>query len=269
MFGRNKVRKLFSPPAHLRPLHTVQLTRRANVDGPAAPLSLIKANGVDFTKRTLVSLEKQKEHGVGGVRWDVVALLDESYSMDRLFSDGTVQAVTEAALAWTAGVDADGMAPVGAFANGHKWHGEIDLTNVMGIVQREGWYTWGGTDLTASLREILKLAPQVTNPMYLFIVTDGCPNDQKSAIDLIAQLSQYPVFIKFLLVGNDPRGKEFLEYVDDLEQHEPGRRLFDNVDTQHIANPSKVRDHAFFANAMTEETGSALAGMKSVGLVTE
>jgi hypothetical protein len=267
MFGRK--RKTFVPAANLKPLHTVRLERRANVDQPAANVSLIKANGVDFEKRVTVSLQKQKEHGVGGLRWDVVALLDESGSMGHLFRDGTVQRVTEAALAWTAGVDADGMAPVGAFGSHHIWHGEVNLTNVMGVVDREGWNAWGSTNLTSSLDALLELAPQVTNPMYAFIVTDGSPDNKQTAIDRIAQLSQYPVFVKILLVGNDPWGKNFVEYLDDLEDHEPGRRLFDNVDAQHIADPRKVNDHVFFANAMTEETASAIEGMKAAGLATE
>jgi hypothetical protein len=265
-WGR-KAKKVFTPALNLAPQKQIKLTYRQDISKPAASVDLIKANSVNFQKRVAVSLQKQTEKGTGGLAWDVVALLDESYSMSNLFANGTVQEVTEAALAWTAGVDADGMAPVGGFANGHKWHGEVDLTNVTGIVQREGWTVWGGTDLTAGLRDAFEVAKGATNPVYLFIVTDGAPNDQRSATNLIKEMSQYPIFVKILLVGNDPNGKKFVEYLDNLEDHEPNGRLFDNVDAQHIADPSKVKDIAFFAEAMTEETDSAIEGMKTAGLV--
>jgi hypothetical protein len=256
--------KNFVPAANLSPKKTVTLTKIQS-GKPAANVSLIKQNGVSFEKKVESAVKLQKNLGVD-TRFDVIALIDESGSMGGLFRDGTVQAVTERALAWTAGVDADGMAPVGGFASGFKWHGEVDLTNVMGIVDREGWHTWGSTDLTAGLKAAFEIAKQADNPVYLFVVTDGSPDDRASAVRIIKEMSQYPIFIKFLLVGNDRWGKEFLEYVDDLEQHEPGGRLFDNVDTQHIQNASRVSDDDF-NKAMTEEVASSIDAMRQVGLV--
>lgn len=259
-----KAKAQFVPAANLAPLKSVTLSY--NTPGvPAANVSLIKANGVSFEKKVQSAVNMQKALGVGGLRWDVIALLDESYSMDRLFANGTVQTVTERALAWTAGVDADGMAPVGGFAAGFKWHGEVDLTNVMGIVNSEGWGTWGGTDLTSGLREALDVAKQATNPVFMFIVTDGAPNDRQSAVKLIKEMSQYPIFVKILLVGNDSGGKNFVEYLDDLEKHEPAGRLFDNVDAQHIVDPTGVSDDDF-NKAMTEELADAIQSMKALGL---
>lgn len=259
-----KTRSGFRPAPNLVPKKTVTV-RYGDVNSPAASVNLIKQNGVSFEKKVTSAVNMQKKLGVGGVAWDVISLLDESYSMGGLFADGTVQEVTERALAWTAAVDSDGMAPVGGFASGFRWHGEVDLTNVRDIVRREGWGCWGSTDLTSGLQEALEVAKGATNPVYLFIVTDGAPNDQASAVSVIKEMSQYPIFVKILLVGNDPRGKAFVEYLDDLEQHEPGGRLFDNVDAQHIVSPSRVSDDDF-NTAMTEELKDALDGMKAVGL---
>jgi hypothetical protein len=85
-------------------------------------------------------------------------------------------------------------------------------------------------------------------------------------IELVSQMSEYPIFIKIVLVGDDPFGKRFVDYLDDLEKHEPGRRLFDNVDTQHIRDASRVSDDDF-NKAMTEEVPSAIDAMRQVGLV--
>ncbi|WNM73731.1 hypothetical protein SEA_SOLLERTIA_171 [Streptomyces phage Sollertia] len=254
--------KSFVPAQNLSAKKTVTLTP-IQAGKPAANVSLIKQNGVSFEKKVDSAVKLQKDLGVGN-RFDVIALIDESYSMDTLFANGTVQAITERALAWTAGVDADGMAPVGGFANGFQWHGEIDLRNVMGCAS--SWRPWGGTDLAAGLREAFEVAKAADNPVYLFVVTDGSPNDRNAVVRLVKQMSEYPIFIKFLLVGNDQRGKQFLEYLDDLEQHEGPSRLFDNVDTQHIKDVSRVSDDEF-NKAMTEEVPSAIDAMRQVGLV--
>lgn len=263
-FGK-KNKPAFVPAPNLTVLKTVNLSY-SNPDAPAVSLDKVKANGISFEKKVQSAVKLQKELGVGGLRWDVIALLDESYSMEGLFRNGTVQAVTERALAWTAGVDADGMAPVGGFASDFKWHGEVSLDNVMGIVDKEEWTVWGSTNLTAGLREALEVAKGAENPVFMFIVTDGAPNDQRSAVKLIQEMSQYPIFVKILLVGNDSDGKNFVEYLDDLEQHEPAGRLFDNVDAQHIADPTRVSDDDF-NRAMTEELASAMQEMKALGLV--
>ena len=261
IFSR-KVKPAFVPAQNLSAKKTVTLTPIVSGQ-PAANVSLIKQNGVSFEKKVESAVKLQKDAGVAN-RFDVIGLIDESYSMDYLFANGTVQTISERVLAWTAGVDADGMAPVGGFANGFQWHGEIDLTNVMGCAS--GWGCWGGTDLAAGLREAFEVAKGADNPVYLFIVTDGAPNDRQAVIDLIAQMSEYPIFIKIVLVGDDPQGKKFVEYLDDLEKHEPGRRLFDNTDAQHIRDASRVSDDDF-NKAMTEEVPSAIDAMRHAGLV--
>lgn len=273
MFGRNK--PAFVPARHLSPKHTVKLRRVADVTKPAVSVDLVKKAGVSFEKKvdSAVKINLEKGGANKDVRWSVIGLLDESWSMDPFFNDGTVQEIVDRALAWCATKDADGMAPFGAFADGHIWHSEIDLTTVNNVVALEGWHTWGGTNLTASLQAILDMILDMgdgweMDPILLFIVTDGSPNDQESVKRLICQLSQYPVFIKILRVGSDPRAKVFTEYLDDMEKHSPGSRLFDNVDCPTDSLRKGMSDDKFNAD-MTEETDSALAGMKSVGLVME
>lgn len=273
MFGRNK--PAFVPATHLSPKHTVKLRRISDVTKPAVSVDLVKKAGASFEKKVNSAVKMNLEKGGSNkdVRWSVIGLLDESYSMDPFFFDGTVQEVVDRALAWCATKDADGMAPFGGFASGHVWHSEIDLTTVNNVVAREGWSTWGGTNLTASLQAILDMILDMgdgweMDPILLFIVTDGQPNDQESVKRLICELSQYPVFVKILRVGNNSGAKAFTEYLDNMEQHSPGSRLFDNVDCPEKSLYKGMPDDKFNAD-MTEETDSALAGMKSVGLVTE
>lgn len=265
----------FVPARHLSPKHTVKLRRVADVTKPAAPVSLVKAAGVSFEKKvdSAVKVNMQKGGSHADVRWSVIGLLDESYSMDPFFFDGTVQEVVDRALAWSATKDSDGMAPFGGFASDHVWHSEIDLTTVNNVVAREGWHTWGGTNLAASLQAILDMIQQMgegwdSDPILLFIVTDGMPQNQDLVKRLICELSQYPVFVKILRVGSDRGAKQFTEYLDNMEDHSPGSRLFDNVDCPDDSLYRGMSDDKFNED-MTQETDSALAGMKSVGLVSE
>ena len=150
MFGRR--RATFVPDPSLRVMKTVQV-RRGDATVAAAPVDLIKKVGVDFEKKvaSAVNLNKSAPVEARGVRWSVIGLMDESYSMSGFFRDGTVQEIVERTLAWAASVDSDGMAPFGGFADGHVWHEDVDLTNVAGLVQRSGWQPWGMTNLAASL----------------------------------------------------------------------------------------------------------------------
>jgi hypothetical protein len=272
MFKRRK--KSFVPAQHLSAKKKVQLRR--NAPGvAAAPIDLIKKVGVSFEKKveSAVKINMQKGGSHAGVRWSVIGLLDESLSMNPYFHDGTVQEITERALAWCASVDNDGQAPFGAFGSGHIWHDDVDLSSVSGIVNREGWRPWGSTNLAASLQAILDLVRQMgdnwaADPIFLFIVTDGAPDSQSEVTRLVKELSQYPVFIKILRVGNDPSAQRFTEYLDDMEDHEPGGRLIDNVDCPTESLRKGMSDDAF-NEMMTEETDNFLIAAKAAGMVTE
>jgi hypothetical protein len=272
MFARRK--PAFVPARHLSAKKTVKI-RRNDPSKPAANVDLIKKVGVDFTKRvdSAVKINMQKGGSHAGVRWSVIGLLDESGSMYPYFNDGTVQEITERALAWCASVDNDGMAPFGAFGSHHIWHEDVDLSNVAGIVNNSGWRPWGSTNLASSLQAILDMIHQMgdgwdADPILLFIVTDGSPDSQAAVKNLVCELSQYPVFIKILRVGNDPGAKAFTEFLDNMESHSPGARLVDNVDCPEDSL-TKGMSNDKFNGMMTEETDSYLIAAKAAGLVSE
>lgn len=265
-----KRRKSFVPAAHLSAKKAVQL-RRSTPGTPAAPVDLIKKVGVSFEKKveSAVNLNKNIQGDARGVRWSVIGLMDESYSMQGFFNDGTVQEIVERALAWAASVDSDGMAPFGGFADGHIWHEDVDLTNVNGIVRSRGWQPWGMTNLAASLQAILDMVHQMgdgwqMDPILLFIVTDGMPQNQAEVKRLICELSQYPVFIKILRVGNDHGAKQFVEYMDNMTEG----RLVDNVEAPDDGLWKGMPDDVFNL-AMINGLDQYVTDAKAVSLLTE
>jgi hypothetical protein len=268
MFGR-RPKPAFVPDPSLSVKKTVKI-RRNDAEKPAASVDLIKKVGVSFEKKveSAVNLNKGQVENKG-VRWSVIGLLDESGSMYGFFNDGTVQEIVERALAWAASVDNDGMAPFGAFGSHHIWHEEVDLSNVTNIVDNNGWRPWGSTNLTSSLQAILDMVQDMgdgweADPILLFIVTDGSPDDQASVKRLICELSQYPVFIKILRVGNDPGAKAFVEGLDNMTTG----RLVDNVEAPDDGLRRGMSDDKFNA-MMIHDMDKYIREATTAGLLSE
>lgn len=127
-----------------------------------------------------------------------------------------------------------------------------------------------------------ELRPIKTRQIYHFtIITDGAPygggpTPYESTInELIVRLSYAGIFIKFIFVGNDKRGKAFLDSLDDMPvarhqddladpknqkdhrkkdvAYRPGIRYIDNVDTVEFPRGLKSVSDEEFAAAMTQE----------------
>ncbi|WNN94693.1 hypothetical protein SEA_PHREDRICK_116 [Streptomyces phage Phredrick] len=269
MFGRRN-KPTFLRDNNKRVLKTVKIVQR-DPSTAAAPVDLIKKVGVSFEKKveSAVNLNKNVNGPSRGVVWNVIGLLDESYSMDPFFYDGTVQEIVDRVLAWSASVDADGLVPFGGFANSHVWHGDVDLTNVNNVVQTNNWSPWGGTNLADSLKAILDMVKEMgdnwqENPILLFIVTDGMPQNQALVKQYIQELSQYPIFIKILRVGNDPGAKAFVEDLDNMTTG----RLMDNVEAPDNGLYKGMPDDEF-NRAMINDMDKYISDAKSVGLLSE
>jgi hypothetical protein len=266
MFGRNK--PAFVVDNTKRVLKTVKVVTR-DPSTAAAPVDLIKKVGVSFEKKvaSAVNLNKNVSGPSRGVVWNVIGLLDESGSMGRFFRDGTVQEIVDRVLAWSASVDADGLVPFGAFGSHHIWHGDVDLTSVNNVVQTNGWAPWGSTNLADSLKTILELVKEMgdgwqENPILLFIVTDGMPDNQALVKKYIQELSQYPVFIKILRVGNDPGAKAFVEDLDNMVDG----RLMDNVEAPDDGLHKGMPDDEF-NKAMIHDMDKYIAEATAAGLL--
>jgi uncharacterized protein YegL len=267
MFGRRKA--AFVVDNSKQVLKSVKVVKR-DPSTAAAPVDLIKKVGVSFEKKveSAVNLNKNVAGPSRGVVWNVIGLLDESYSMDEFFYNGTVQEIVDRVLAWSASVDADGLVPFGGFATSHIWHGDVDLTTVNNVVQTNGWSPWGGTNLADSLKAILDMVKDMgdawnENPILLFIVTDGMPQNQGLVKQYIQELSQYPVLIKILRVGTDSGAKAFVEDLDNMTTG----RLVDNVEAADNGLRKGMPDDEF-NEAMIKDMDKYILEATSVGLLS-
>jgi Mg-chelatase subunit ChlD len=75
------------------------------------------------------------------------------------------------------------------------------------------------TNLTDALKEAVKKATSAKKEAVVLVYTDGCPNDQQSAMDVIDQagrtLGRPKIGFTFVQVGNDSGAARFLKTLDD------------------------------------------------------
>lgn len=223
--------------------------------------------------------------------WGVFGVVDRSGSMNNLYRDGTVQEVVQRLLGFAVIVDDDGTVPAIFFDHSIIEH-EIKLDDFHDYVNRNRIRAGGSTGLTAALEAVARAtgngdllgngggfmrrsAPKpsvrkMSTPAYVVIVTDGRPDDTRSAADLIRRLSYRGLFLKFLYVGNDRTGWQFLEGLDDDipvgVPYERGGRLVDNVDAKNVGDIKVMSDEAFY-DAMFDEVNTWLAAARQQGLI--
>lgn len=200
---------------------------------------------------------------MSGIRAQVALVLDHSGSMHSDYSNGTVQALTERFLGFALQVDIDGEVPVIPFDSRVKPTVNVDLSNFSNVVNNSIWKPndMGGTDLAAVLKEVLNMAKTTDAPLYVGIITDGEPFDRQAAKNLVIELANYPVFLKFIAVQH----VNFLQELDDLGNNE---RLLDNVDSKFYANVRNVSDEQF-AEDMADEWDSWTNAALAAGILTQ
>lgn len=234
--------------------------------------------------------------------------IDSSGSLRRAYENGSVQETTERALAWVAAVDNNGEFEAGFFdTEAHKTT-NLGLSNYKGWVQANR-PPFGGTNLYEALVRGAEMAARALNApqildliatkrfgggyktalqdlkpiktdriFHLTIITDGAPNHgprpfQEAIKELVVRLSYCGIFIKFIFVGNDQEGRDFLQFMDDMvvAKHPndpqaddvdwfPGARYIDNVDkVEFLGGMHSVTDPEF-AGAMTQELSTYVPG---------
>lgn len=218
--------------------------------GSAVSLEKVESLGkVDFTKKFTKASFALNQVGMDGVRVAGVMLLDKSGSMGADYKNGTVQKIVERALAFLANIDSDGTMPIIPFDDKTDQEVVVTLDNFDGVVNREiyknGRARMGGTNMRGPLEAVRDLAKVTNDPVFLVVVGDGSPWDAEETKEIVIELANYPVFIKFLSV----RQVDFLDELDDLGDDE---RLLDNVDAKDIFNPDSLTDLEF-ATLMADE----------------
>ncbi len=251
--------------------------------------------------------------------------IDSSYSLNHAYYDGSVQAAAERALAWAAMVDNSGGVEAGFFDSQAHPVTILSLDNYRGWVQANQ-PPFGGTNLYDAIvtgarmaakalgsnsilnlfapktfgsgykTQLEDLRPIQTDRLYhLTIITDGAPNQGPSPYreaikELIVRLSYAGIFIKFIFVGDDREGRNFLQFLDDMPvaKHQNdladegptdpragdvdwflGARYIDNVDkVEFLGGLACVSDEEF-AEAMTQELPTYVPCAVRRGLVSQ
>jgi hypothetical protein len=255
----------------LRARHSVPLVFDTS-GAPAAGLSLRKLEaagqqGLTLLKRSEVASVSLQSRKLNGIRAKTCLVVDHSQSMMRLYESGVVQCLVERVAGFNLQVDVTGTTTVLPFDSEPYTPIEVTVDNYRNVVRNRIWRPrdMGYTDLAGALEVVLGYAKSTTVPLYVPIITDGNPEGKprakQDATDIICELSQYPVFLKFLSI------KE-VDYLVDLDEDDELPRLLDNVNTQFFngrhhhpaAQPNwrpRVDDKActdeIFSDAMTEE----------------
>lgn len=227
--------------------------------------------------------------------WDVILVVDRSGSMGREYDSGHVQDAVERGLAFAVLIDDDGIVPT-IFFDDQLQEVKVSLDNFHGLLRREGISARYTTDLTAALRRVADMtgngdlfdrgggfgrrsvaSPEVRKadkPVFVIIITDGLPDNEKTATDAIRRLSYRGVFVKFIFVGTNQRGLDYLDYLDDDDNvnmpvgvpFEQGGRYIDNVDTKAFKSLGDAPDGVFF-ESMFDEVDKYLGQARTGGLL--
>jgi hypothetical protein len=253
-----------------QPAKTVSLVKDPT-GTPAVDLNKVREQHPDLAKRADKAGISLSRRNLAGVRAQACLYLDHSRSMHGDYRSGAVQTIVERALGFALQIDADGTVPVTPF-DSRLWP-TVDVTvdNHQGVVDRELWHRnkMGGTLMAPPFDHLLKEAKRAQMPLFAIVVGDGSPSDRSATTNLVIELANWPVFIKFLSV----RPVDYLQELDDLEQ-KSGRSLIgrstrkvDNVDAQDMPDPAGLSDLAF-ADKMVEEWDTWIAAATSAGILT-
>lgn len=229
---------------------TLKLNKAVSGESAVSLDEIESKGGISLRKKTEAVGISLKKKNINGIRAQVVLLLDHSGSMYSDYENGQVQLLTERFLAFGLQVDEDGTIPVIPFDFSAKSAIDVNLSNFSNIVKEKIYKPreMGTTNLTDALKELKKIVETSDSPVYCGIITDGQPDDTNSTTQLIKELSQYPVFIKFLAIQK-------VAYLQDLDDLSDSERLLDNVDSKFFGNVSSVSDEDF-ADAMADEWDS-------------
>ena len=209
-------------------------------------VSLEKKTAISLKKEEIhkISLTKQTRNGttpLNGLKARVLLAMDFSGSMNRMFKDGTVQAVLEQMLPMAMEFDDDGQMEVWLFDNEYRRLPSITLNNIENYVQREilanKWHM-GGTNYAPVMQDITRVCVETNAregklPAYVIFITDGANADKTATKQIIKEASFYPIFWKYVGIGGE--SFPFLERLDDLKD-----RNVDNADYFAVFDPSEI-----------------------------
>lgn len=241
------------------------------VQNEAAPVAFDLSKVKDRTLLAEVNAIKERlaEDDLAGIRARVIVLLDFSGSMSRDYENGNVQELIRRVLAFSMNVDTDGTIEVYRFGSDVYPVHKVDNGNYNRAARDLSKGRMGSTNLTAALAQVRRLAEESDEVIYLFVLTDGDPNDAHTAAQEYAQLANHAVFVKNIAI----RPVGFLEQVDNFNAAtapwylQPlAARPVDNCNTQFITNPGAETAETFAARA-TEEWATWFIAAQHAGIL--
>ena len=256
-------------PAPTGPARSIKLVKD-EAGAPAVDLTKIRAQGhVNLAKSAEAAGVSLQKRGLAGIRAQGIIAVDHSGSMTRDFSSGKVQTLVERGLGTVLQFDEDGSVPVIPWDSVVHRATNVTLANYLGVVDREIWRRneMGSTGLHELLKLVQKEAMTTDLPLFVCIVTDGEPDNEHKAVDMVCELSRYPVFLKFLAV----RPVEFLNYLDNMPSGPGQRRLVDNVNSKPGRDNPRLDlltcSDAEFQEAMIDEWDSWFKAATDAGIL--
>ena len=188
--------------------------------------------------KTIIDLSKKADVDLGAIKAQVVAVIDYSGSMSRMYRNGTVQDVINKLLPVGLTFDDNGSVEVFRFDDYFKQLESLDAFNYSNYVNEfmmNG--SMGCTQYAPVLKEIKKqyIGGEVTkkglfgfgkktvvvptkadtNPVFVIFITDGDNSDKRETDEIIRELSNHNCFIQFIGVGG--ASMSYLEKLDDLD----------------------------------------------------
>lgn len=159
----------------------------------------------------------------------VAFVIDISGSMEPAYKKGSVQEIVEKIFPIAINFDDNAEMDVWIFEDGFRRMPAMNKDNYYGYVQREildKKCKFGGTSYAPVLKDVAKYYLEEKpepSPVYVIFITDGDNFDKSETTKVVKELSNYPIFLQFVGVGN--AGFDYLEKLDDM-----GGRYIDNAD---------------------------------------
>lgn len=178
---------------------------------PDAPdsraVSLVKTAGVSLTK-----------NGIVDRRAAVYLVLDHSGSMSRYYANGSVQNLAEQSLGLAVNLDDDGRVPVVFFQSRAHKPKIVRIGDHSGAVERmRHGIPYGSTNYAAAMRAVISHHDASTGPALVMFQTDGEPDSEYEARQIIKDSSRLPIFWQFIGFGHDsPFTFSFLRSLDSM-----------------------------------------------------
>ena len=178
----------------------------------------------------------------------VVFCIDASGSMSDEYRDGTIQSVVERLLPIAVRFDDNQSMETFMFSNRFKEVTAATPNNFEDYARKVliPNFSGCGTEYSPVMSAIVNRYKKSELPTFVIFITDGDNSDKTSTERVIREASNYPIFWKFVGIGNKERFS-FLEKLDDLS----GRKI-DNANFIQIRDINRISDEDLYNQLMIE-----------------